>query len=71
MGKKNHCSLFIINDSNQIFSSGAPANHSSRPTIEKTCTSVHRSTPIYYLQHSHNASTTGSPHQQQQISGLQ
>jgi hypothetical protein len=49
--------LFIINDSNRIFSNGASANHSGRPTTEKTCTSVHQSMPIYYLQHRLAATT--------------
>ncbi|KAL9388100.1 hypothetical protein Peur_021224 [Populus x canadensis] len=40
-------------------SSGASANHSSRPTTtEKTTVSAHRSTPIYYLHSRPSASAT-------------
>jgi hypothetical protein len=48
-----HCSSSTTAiSSGALAISGASANHNSRPTTtEKTTTSSHRSTPIYYLQH--------------------
>jgi len=44
--------LFIINDND--FSSGASANHSGRPTTEKTCTSVPTSDRQFYINVDHS-----------------
>jgi len=41
--------------------SGASASHSGRPTTEKTCTSVHQSTPICYLRHRPATTTRLTP----------
>lgn len=41
--------------------SGASTRHSARPTTEKTCKSVHRSTPSCYLRHRPAATTRLTP----------
>jgi hypothetical protein len=45
-----HCS----SSTTAIFSSGASANHSSRPTTEKTCTSVSQSDRQFYINADHS-----------------